>query len=82
MMSCGERLRAKPTSWGGLLGTFGYSEGTRLAKEMERMLEAGSSLGQAEARSLSELVVFLRDELEQPLHLKLRTVPEAKNELP
>ena len=66
----------------GLAGTFGYSEGTRLAKAMERMLEAGSPLGQVEALNLSELVVSLRDELEQPLHLKLLAEPEAKNDLP
>ena len=64
------------------MGTFGYAEGTLLAQKMERMLEAGSPLGQAEALSLSELVVSLRDELEQPLHLKMRAGPEAKNELP
>lgn len=67
---------------GGLLGTFGYSEGARFAKKMERMLEAGSPLGQAEALSLSELVVFLRVELEQPLHLDMWAEPAAKNELP
>ena len=67
---------------GGLVGTYGYSEGTRLAKMLERMLEAGSPLGQAEALSLSELVASLRDELEQPLHLKMGAQPEAKSELP
>ena len=66
---------------GGLLGTFGYSEGTRLAKEMERILEAGWPLGQAEGLSLSGLVVSLRDELEQPLHLNLWAEPEAKNQM-
>jgi len=67
---------------GGLLGTFGYSEGTRLAKKMERFFAAGSPLGQAEAISLSGLVVSLRNELEQPLHLNLWAEPEAMNELP
>ena len=66
---------------GGLLGTFGYSEGTRLAKQIERILETGSPLGHAEALSFSALVVSLRDELEQPLPLTMRAEPDAMIEL-
>ena len=64
----------------GLVGAFGYSQGTRLARKMERMFEAGSPLGQAEALSMSEMVVSLRDELEQPLRLNIEAEPETKNE--
>jgi HPt (histidine-containing phosphotransfer) domain-containing protein len=67
---------------GGLVGTFGYAEGTRSAKKMERMLEAGLPLGQAEAQWLSDLVAALRSDLEQPLHLETRPQPEATSELP
>ena len=65
---------------GGLLGTFGYSEGTLLAQKMEHLLDARSTLGQAEALMLSEMVVSLRAELEQPLHLKMGPEPDANNQ--
>lgn len=67
---------------GGLVGTFGYSQGTRLAKTMESMLRVGSTLGEAETLRLSELVVALRDELEQPLHLKMGPEPQSTVEQP
>jgi HPt (histidine-containing phosphotransfer) domain-containing protein len=51
----------------GSLGTFGFAQGSRLAREMEHALGVGVPLGQAEAARLSELVVTLRQELERPL---------------
>ena len=50
----------------GSVGMFGFAEGSRLASTIEQMLEAGAPLGQAETLRLSELVVILRRELEQP----------------
>ncbi len=49
----------------GSLGTFGFSEGSRLARKIERMFQAGKSLGQKEAMSLQELVEALRQEMER-----------------
>ena len=66
----------------GLVGAFGYSEGTRLAQKLERLLKAGSPLGQAEAAKFSELAVSLRDELEQPMRLNMQAEPENKQEMP
>ena len=49
----------------GLVGTFGYSEGSLLTREMERMFRAGSPLGQEQALHLSKMVAALRRTLEQ-----------------
>jgi diguanylate cyclase (GGDEF)-like protein len=51
----------------GSVGTFGFMEGSRLAREMEHMLHAGVTLTQTHALQLSELVVALLKELERPL---------------
>jgi HPt (histidine-containing phosphotransfer) domain-containing protein len=50
----------------GSVGMFGFAEGSRLARTIEQMLQAGAPLGQAETLRLSELVVLLRREVEQP----------------
>ena len=50
----------------GSLGTFGFAQGSRLAREMEYLLQAVAPLGQAETLRLSELVLALRQELERP----------------
>ncbi|MDF0556261.1 response regulator [Kamptonema sp. UHCC 0994] len=47
----------------GSLGTFGLAEGSRLAREIENLLQ--SNLKQDQAPQLSELVATLRRELEQ-----------------
>src|SRR4029453_17243876 len=38
----------------GSLGTFGFAQGSRLAREMEHLLQAEAPLGQTEALRLSE----------------------------
>jgi ActR/RegA family two-component response regulator len=55
----------------GTVGTFGFMEGSRLAREMEHMLQAGARLDQTHALPLSELVVALIKELERPLSISL-----------
>jgi HPt (histidine-containing phosphotransfer) domain-containing protein len=50
----------------GSVGMFGFAEGSRLARTIEQMLQAGAPLGQTEILRLSELVVILHRELEQP----------------
>lgn len=47
----------------GSVATFGFAEGSRLAREIEQMLQAGSALGQMEVQRLSELVMALLQEL-------------------
>ncbi len=60
----------------GSVGTFGFIRGSRLAREMEQMLEAGKPLGSNEALQLSEMVVALRAELDQvPVEEEPRSVP-------
>ena len=60
----------------GSVGMFGFVEGSRLARTMEQMLEAGAPLGQAETLRLSELVVLLRRDLERP------STVQSEGELP
>jgi DNA-binding response OmpR family regulator len=62
----------------GSVGTFGFTEGARLAREIEHLLQAGGTLEQTHALRLSELVMALLKELERPLTLSpaLARVPE------
>jgi diguanylate cyclase (GGDEF)-like protein len=55
----------------GSLGSFGFAEASRLSREMEQIFRAGVSQSQAQVRHLSQLVVALRQALEQPPALKL-----------
>lgn len=50
----------------GSLATFGFPEGSRLAREMEQTFLGSASLDQIIALRLSEQVLELRRELEQP----------------
>ena len=65
----------------GSVGTFGFTEGARLAREMEHMLQAGVVLEQMHALRLSELVVALLKELERPVPLSspLARVPTVRD---
>ncbi|HWK89716.1 MAG TPA: response regulator [Longimicrobium sp.] len=47
----------------GSVGTFGFAEGSRLAREAEQLLAGPGALGQAEALRLADLAVALRREL-------------------
>jgi len=50
----------------GSVGTFGFAQGSRLAREIELLLQGAAPLGQAEALKLTDLVVALRRELARP----------------
>ena len=50
----------------GSVGTFGFVEGSRLAREIERLLGGSASLRQGEVLRCAELVVGLRQELDRP----------------
>ena len=49
----------------GSLGTFGLAEGSKLAEELESIVQADGPLSQAESQRVSELVGSLRKELER-----------------
>jgi HPt (histidine-containing phosphotransfer) domain-containing protein len=50
----------------GSLGTFGFSRGSSIAREMEAILERGPAIRPIDAVRLSELLVELREELSRP----------------
>lgn len=50
----------------GSVGTFGFVDGSRLAREIERLLGGSASLRQQEVLRCTELVVGLRQELDRP----------------
>jgi diguanylate cyclase (GGDEF)-like protein len=50
----------------GSVGTFGFAEGSRLAREAETLLAGPAAPGQAEALRLADLAVALRRELTAP----------------
>src|SRR5262245_24253987 len=43
----------------GAVGTFGFTEGSRLAREIEHLLQAGMALEQTQVLRLADLVVAL-----------------------
>jgi diguanylate cyclase (GGDEF)-like protein len=49
----------------GSLGTFGFVEGARIARELDALFRPGRALGRSEALLLSEMLVALRAELER-----------------
>jgi diguanylate cyclase (GGDEF)-like protein len=49
----------------GSVGTFGFHEGSRLAREAEHLLQRSDPLGPDDALRLAELVSMLRHELDQ-----------------
>lgn len=49
----------------GALGVFGFSEGSRLAREIEQVLQPGMTLGQVQATQLTRLSNSIRQELQK-----------------
>lgn len=49
----------------GSLGTFGFVEGSRIARKIEVILKSGQSLSHQEATLLGELVLSLRQEIDR-----------------
>lgn len=60
-----QRAEREAHKLAGSLGTFGFAAGSRFAREIEHMLQAGALLSEAQALRFSELVVALRLELER-----------------
>lgn len=50
----------------GSVGTFGFGEGSEMARQIEHLLQGESPLSQEQVLRLSELAVALRRELEHP----------------
>lgn len=61
----------------GSVGTFGFAEGSRLARQAETMLAGPNPPGQAEALLLADLAVALRRELTAPAPSPAQPVPSA-----
>jgi diguanylate cyclase (GGDEF)-like protein len=74
-----EDARREAHKLAGSLGTFGYSDGTRLARELERFLEGETPIPANKSVQLSELVIALRRELDREpvLQVDSRSVAEA-----
>ncbi len=64
----------------GSLGSFGFNEGSRLAREIEQLLE-GEAIGEAEATQLQQLVSLLLQELEKPPTSSIAPVFEEQSAL-
>jgi diguanylate cyclase (GGDEF)-like protein len=59
-----QQAKQQAHSLAGSLGTFGFPEGSRLAREIERLLDR--ALTSKDRKSLQKLVLALRQEIEQP----------------
>ncbi|HYH83808.1 MAG TPA: response regulator [Longimicrobium sp.] len=62
----------------GSVGTFGFAQGSRLAREVETLLQGSAPLGQAEALRLSDAAVALRRELARPPSPSTAPPPRAR----
>jgi HPt (histidine-containing phosphotransfer) domain-containing protein len=64
----------------GAMGTFGYPEGSNLARAIEHILMDGTALGQEEALRLDRLVADLQQGVQSPEHAafvqKLGSLPQ------
>ncbi len=54
----------------GSLASFGFAEASRLCREIEQIFRAGIKDSQAQVERLSQLVMALRQELEQPVAME------------
>ena len=59
-----ERVKLEAHKLTGALGSFGFNQGSALAREIEQLLD--EVIGQAEATQLQQLVNLLQQELEKP----------------
>lgn len=66
----------------GSLGTFGFAQGSKVAREIEYVLQGPSDLDQQDALRLSELVIALRDSLVERGERTVSWPPPAEDESP
>ena len=64
----------------GSVGTFGFAEASRLAREAETLLAGPNEPGQAEALRLADLAVAIRRELSAPPSAAVPAGPSASSE--
>ena len=62
----------------GSVGSLGFSEGTRLAHEIESIFRANALIDQAQIERLSEMVASLRTELERPVSAPQEAAPMSQ----
>lgn len=68
-----QQAKREAHSLAGSLGTFGFPKGSRLAREIEQILDR--TLTAKDSKPLQKLVLALRREIEQPLAPSTPTVP-------
>lgn len=74
-----EAARYEAHKLAGSLGSFGYPEGSRLARTIEHLLQSNSSLNAEEISRFTELVTALEEELgKSPIPVTLTNEPQAK----
>lgn len=81
--SLNQQLRTSATkeahTLAGSLGTFGFPEGSRLARQIENCLRENKKLGQAEAIALRDWVLALRQEINLSPSVSKRESSEPAN---
>jgi diguanylate cyclase (GGDEF)-like protein len=66
----------------GSVGTFGFAQGSRLAREIETLLQGSAPLGPGEALKLTDLVVALRRELARQPAISSSTAHTSRERAP
>ncbi len=66
----------------GALGTFGFPEGSRLARKIEHLFQTDQSFNQKEVKELHKLVGALRQEIERSPEKPVSTTGTIKDERP
>jgi HPt (histidine-containing phosphotransfer) domain-containing protein len=61
-----QRAEQEAHKLAGSLGTFGFLQGSHLAREIEKILQGDVIANDAQAKRLADLTAALRRELEQP----------------
>lgn len=74
-----QQARQEAHTLAGSLGTFGFPEGSRLARQIEQLIQGEKLLGEKECRSLQQWVMALRHEIERPPHGQ-HLLPESEDE--
>jgi DNA-binding response OmpR family regulator/HPt (histidine-containing phosphotransfer) domain-containing protein len=66
----GQQAQASAHLLIGSLGSFGFIEASRLSREIEKIFQAGVKQSQTQVELLSQLVVALQQEMEQPVAME------------
>lgn len=69
-----QQARQEAHSLAGALGTFGFPEGSRLARQIEGLIQTGAT-GSEETAQLQQWVTALRQEIERPLEEQTPSSP-------